>query len=67
MAIRAIRQSAHRRRCTQMSDFGDELARLMTARAIGVREMARQVPLQRGILRGRHATPIQPGMALRYR
>ena len=31
-----------------MSDFGTELARLMTARGVGVRELARMVPCNPG-------------------
>ena len=31
-----------------MSDFGTELARLMAARCIGVRELARMVPCNAG-------------------
>jgi transcriptional regulator with XRE-family HTH domain len=37
-----------RDRDTQMSDFGTELARLMAARGVGVRELARLVPCNPG-------------------
>src|SRR5260370_30074988 len=43
-----------------MSDFGTELARLMTARGVGVRQLARMVPCNPGpisILRSGNARP----------
>jgi transcriptional regulator with XRE-family HTH domain len=46
---RTNRQQPHPRiRYTQMSDFGTELARLMAARGLGVRELARMVPCNPG-------------------
>ena len=45
-------------RYTQMSDFGTELARLMTARGLGVRELARMVPCNPG-----HISNLRSGKA----
>ena len=45
-------------RYTQMSDFGGELARLMTARCLGVRELARMVPCNPG-----HISNLRSGKA----
>jgi hypothetical protein len=42
----------------QMSDFGGELARLMTARCVGVRELARMVPCNPG-----HISNLRSGKA----
>ena len=42
----------------QMSDFGGELARLMTARCLGVRELARMVPCNPG-----HISNLRSGKA----
>ena len=41
-----------------MSDFGTELARLMAARCIGVRELARMVPCNAG-----HISNLRSGKA----
>jgi transcriptional regulator with XRE-family HTH domain len=43
---------------TQMNDFGTELARLMTARGVGVRELARMVPCNPG-----HISNLRSGKA----
>ncbi len=45
-------------RYMQMSDFGGELARLMTARCLGVRELARMVPCNPG-----HISNLRSGKA----
>ncbi len=45
-------------RYMQMSDFGGELARLMTARCVGVRELARMVPCNPG-----HISNLRSGKA----
>jgi hypothetical protein len=45
-------------RYIQMSDFGGELARLMTARCVGVRELARMVPCNPG-----HISNLRSGKA----
>jgi transcriptional regulator with XRE-family HTH domain len=45
-------------RYTQVSDFGGELARLMTARGLGVRELARLVPCNPG-----HISNLRSGKA----
>ena len=45
-------------RYMQMSDFGGELARLMTARGLGVRELARMVPCNPG-----HISNLRSGKA----
>src|SRR5216684_8696592 len=45
-------------RDTQMSDFGTELARLMTARGLGVRELSRMVPCNPG-----HISNLRSGKA----
>jgi transcriptional regulator with XRE-family HTH domain len=45
-------------RYMQMSDFGSELARLMTARCLGVRELARMVPCNPG-----HISNLRSGKA----
>src|SRR5206468_4816260 len=45
-------------RWTQMSDFGTELARLMAARGLGVRELARMVPCNPG-----HISNLRSGKA----
>jgi transcriptional regulator with XRE-family HTH domain len=45
-------------RYMQMSDFGGELARLMTARYVGVRELARMVPCNPG-----HISNLRSGKA----
>jgi transcriptional regulator with XRE-family HTH domain len=53
------RQTGSRRRQpTQMSDFGTELARLMAARGLGVRELARMVPCNPG-----HISNLRSGKA----
>ena len=41
-----------------MSDFGTELARLMAARCVGVRELARMVPCNAG-----HISNLRSGKA----
>jgi hypothetical protein len=41
-----------------MSEFGNELARLMTARGVGVWELARQVPCNPG-----HISNLKNGRA----
>src|SRR6266536_3504031 len=45
-------------RYTQMSHFGTELERLMTARGLGVRELARMVPCNPG-----HISNLRSGRA----
>lgn len=48
----------HRRRYTQMSEFGTELARLMATRGIGVRELARRAHYNAG-----HISNLRNGRA----
>jgi hypothetical protein len=49
---------------TQMSDFGTELTRLMTARGIGVRELARMVPCNPGHISNLRSGKAQPSPEL---
>jgi transcriptional regulator with XRE-family HTH domain len=51
-------------RDTQMSDFSTELARLMTARGIGVRELARMVPCNPGHISNLRSGKSQPSPEL---
>jgi hypothetical protein len=49
---------------TQMTDFGRELARLMTARGLGVRELARMVPCNPGHISNLRAGKARPSPEL---
>jgi transcriptional regulator with XRE-family HTH domain len=48
----------------KMSDFGTELARLMTARGLGVRELARMVPCNPGHISNLRSGKARPSPAL---
>ncbi len=47
-----------------MSDFGTELARLMTARGVGVRELARMVPCNPGHISNLRSGKVRPSAEL---
>lgn len=54
----------NRDRYTQMSDFGRELARLMAARDVGVRELARMVPCNPGHISNLRSGSARPSVEL---